>query len=74
MKEFNIEIEIDEDGNIFADTKGFHGKVCEPTLNELLKGIEGKSSKKKKPEYFIKNKSQLSNKTLCPAKGGNIFP
>lgn len=62
MKEFNIEIEIDEDGNIVADSKGFHGKVCEQELNDLLNGIEGDSSEKKKPEYFAKEANKLSSK------------
>ena len=56
MKEFNIEIEIDENGNIIADTKGFHGKVCEKELDDLLEGIDGDSEAKKKPEYFAKEK------------------
>lgn len=54
MKEFNIEIEIDENGNIIADTRGFHGTVCEQELDDLLEGIDGKSENKKKPEYFAK--------------------
>ena len=54
MKEFNIEIEIDENGNIIADRRGFHGKVCEQELDDLLEGIDGKSENKKKPEYFAK--------------------
>lgn len=62
MKEFNIEVEIDEDGNIIADSKGFHGKICEQELSDLLEGIEGDSSDKKKPEYFAKETNQLSGK------------
>ena len=54
MKEFNIEIEIDANGNIIADTRGFHGKVCEQELDDLLEGIDGKSENTKKPEYFAK--------------------
>lgn len=37
MKEF--EIEIDENGNISADSKGFHGPLCEQELNDILEGI-----------------------------------
>lgn len=66
MKEYRVEIEIDDEGNVTADTKGFHGPVCERTLDELLEGIEGPSSDKKKPEYFAKeqnvNLSGLKNK------------
>jgi hypothetical protein len=32
MKEYNVIVEIDEDGNIKAETKGMNGKVC---INEL---------------------------------------
>ena len=48
MKEFRVEVEIDEDGNIVADTKGFHGPVCEKELDALFEGVEGilKSIKK----------------------------
>lgn len=56
MKEFNVVIEIDENGNIIADTKGFHGKVCEQELDDLLKGVDGGSEDKKKPEYFSKER------------------
>ena len=63
MKEFNIEIEIDENGNIIADTKGFHGKVCEKELDDLLEGIDGDSEDKKKPEYFAKEKI-ISNTSI----------
>lgn len=57
MKEFKIEIEINEDGSILADSKGFHGPLCEQALNDLLDGIDGEFSDKKKPEYFSKEKS-----------------
>ncbi|MBO7499993.1 MAG: DUF2997 domain-containing protein [Fibrobacterales bacterium] len=67
MKEYRVEIEIDDEGNITADTKGFHGPVCEKTLDELLEGIEGRKEDKKKPEYFAKeqnaNVGNLKNRT-----------
>ena len=66
MKEFNVEIEIDENGNIIANAKGFHGKVCEKELDELLQGLDNYSEDKKKPEYFAKeiisNKTKTNNK------------
>ena len=66
MKEFNVEIEIDENGNIVADAKGLHGKVCEKALDDLLEGIDDLSEDKKKPEYFAKeivtNKGYINNK------------
>jgi hypothetical protein len=66
MKEFNIEIEIDENGNITADTRGFHGKVCEKELDDLLEGIDGESEDKKKPEYFAKE--QIVSKANIKSK------
>lgn len=65
MKELIVEVEIDENGNIVVDGKGFRGKVCEKELDEILKGIDGKASDKKKPEYFSANKSFRScNSTI----------
>ena len=66
MKEFNIEIEIDENGNIIADTRGFHGKVCERELDELLEGLDGEAVDKKKPEYFAQE--AITNKTNIKSK------
>jgi len=52
MKEFIINIEIDEEANITADTKGFKGPVCMTELKEVLKDIDGNTEYKKKPEYY----------------------
>ncbi len=57
MQEFNIEIEIDEDGNIKAESKGIKGELCVTELNDILKGLEGDESFKNKPEYYQKIKS-----------------
>lgn len=60
MQEYNIEIEIDEDGNLVAETKGFNGETCVNELDTILKGLEGDRSNKYKPEYYQKN-SKLQN-------------
>lgn len=60
MQEYNIEIEIDEDGNLMAETKGFKGETCVNELDTILKGLEGDRSNKYKPEYYQKN-STLHN-------------
>lgn len=52
MKEFKIEIDIDEDGNIIAETKGVNGPICVTELDAILAGLEGERSEKNKPEYF----------------------
>ena len=54
MKEYKIEIQIDENGNIKAETKGMEGKICIEELEEILAGIEGKRENKNKPEFYKK--------------------
>ena len=66
MKEYNITIEIDEDGNIRAESKGMQGEVCVEELDEILKGLDGEQEFKNKPEFYKKvlhNKIQKLNKT-----------
>ena len=55
MQEYNVTIEIDEDGNIRAETKEMKGEVCVDELDAILKGLEGKQSTKNKPEFYEKN-------------------
>ena len=55
MQEFNIEIEIDEEGNIKAETKGMKGDTCVSELEEILAELEGEQSYKNKPEYYQKD-------------------
>ena len=52
MKEYNVVIEIDEDGNIKAETKGMKGEVCLGELDEILKGLDGEQEFKNKPEFY----------------------
>jgi hypothetical protein len=54
MQEFNIEIEIDEDGNIKAETKGMKGNTCVSELEEILAELEGEQNFKNKPEFYQK--------------------
>lgn len=68
MQEYNVVIEIDEDGNIKAETKGMKGKVCVSELDEILKGLDGKQDFKNKPEFY--QKVLKKNKNL--AKVNNI--
>jgi hypothetical protein len=62
MQEFNINIEIGEDGNIKADTKGMKGEVCVDELKNILKGLEGEQTYKNKPEFYSKNRVIEKNK------------
>lgn len=64
MQEYNIIIEIDENGNIQAETKGMKGDICINELDEILKGIEGDQKFKNKPEFYqgnVKQKRKLKN-------------
>ena len=61
MQVFNINIEIDEDGNINAETKGMKGKVCIDELENILKGLEGEQTYKNKPEFYQKVKIKNTN-------------
>jgi len=60
MQEYNVTIEIDEDGNIKAETKGMKGDICVGELDEILKGLDGEQDFKNKPEFYQKN-VQLKN-------------
>lgn len=55
MQEYNIIVEIDEDGNIKAETKGMSGEICVNELDEILTGLIGDKSFKNKPEFYKKN-------------------
>ena len=55
MQEYNVIIEIDEDGNIRAETKGMKGDICVSELDEILKGLDGDKSFKNKSEFYQKN-------------------
>lgn len=66
MQEYNVIIDIDEDGNIQAETKGMKGDICVSELDEILKGIEGEQSFKNKPEYYEKDKNK--NKIYVKSK------
>lgn len=42
MKEHIIEIVIDENGELYVETKGMEGKICVDELDKVLFGVEGK--------------------------------
>ena len=62
MKEFNVIVEIDEDGNIKAETKGMDGEICVTELDEILAGLVGERDFKNKPEFY--KKAQKINKKI----------
>ena len=67
MHEYNIEIEIDEDGNIKADAKGFKDATCADELDKILENIDGQRDTKNKPEYYNGSKNKRDNRV----KNGN---
>ena len=62
MKEYKIEVEIDENGNIKAETKGMEGKVCVDELDQILAGLGEITEDKKKPEYYKQQKVTKTQK------------
>ena len=58
MQEYKIEILIDEEGNIKAETNGMIGDICIKELEKILKNVEGKQSFSNKPEFYKKPKEQ----------------
>ena len=64
MQEYNVTIEIDEDGNIKAETKGMQGDVCVNELDEILKGLDGDQVFKNKPEFDKKNRLQKNTQKV----------
>lgn len=61
MKEFNVIVEIDEDGSIKAETKGMEGEVCVTELDEILEGLSGERDFKNKPEFYKKTQKLTKN-------------
>ncbi|MDE7330523.1 MAG: hypothetical protein K2N30_05520 [Clostridia bacterium] len=52
MKEFTVEISIDEFGGLEAETFGFKGKVCESELRNLLQDEFVIEDVDKKDDYY----------------------
>lgn len=52
MKELSIELTIDENGFLEAETFGFKGKICESELKELLKADFVVSDVEHKDDYY----------------------
>ena len=61
MKEHKITIEIDEKGNIIAETSGMQGKICAEELDKILQGIQGKREIKNTGDFY---KTQQTKQTI----------
>jgi len=67
MQEFTMEIEIDENANIKAETKNIKGTVCVNELDNILKDLTGNIINKNKAEYY-QNNSKINNKNTMEIK------
>ncbi|SMN00778.1 hypothetical protein SPONL_1551 [uncultured Candidatus Thioglobus sp.] len=65
MKEHIIEVEIDENGDIFAETKNMQGKVCVKELDAVLEGIKGEKETKNTGDFY---KTQQVKQTITRGK------
>lgn len=61
MKTYEIEIVIDEKGNIVAETKGMQGEICAEELDKILRGIAGEREIKNTDDYY---KSSPTKQTI----------
>lgn len=52
MKEYKIEVAVDEKGNLTAETFGMQGKICAEELDQILAGIEGEREVKNSGDYY----------------------
>ncbi len=52
MAKVELEIIIDENGEVLVDVKGMKGKKCEEISNYIEEALGEIKSKKKKPEYY----------------------
>lgn len=48
MKEYTVEIVIDENGEMHAETKGMQGKICAGELDGVLAGVDAGAEKSRK--------------------------
>lgn len=53
MKEYKIEVVIDDNGVIRSETFGIEGEDCVNELTELLNDIVEFEEVQKKPEYYF---------------------
>lgn len=62
MKEYKIEIEIDEKGNISAETFGMQGNICEKELDKILEDVKGEQEIQNTDDYYKKQQSKQTIK------------
>lgn len=58
MKEYIVEVVVDKDGELRAETKGMQGKVCVAELDKVLAGVEGERRAKNTDDFYKKSTVQ----------------
>ena len=61
MEEKKIIIQIDEDGNLKAETFGMYGTECIDEIDKLMKDIARAGSHHKKPEFYEQKTTNTRN-------------
>lgn len=62
MKDRTIEIEINEDGSMRAETKGMQGPICAEELEKALAGVAGKRQSRNTKDYYKRPRSHQAVK------------
>lgn len=62
MKEYTVEIEIDADGKLRAETKGMQGEVCVKELDDMLANVAGERAIKNTGDYYKKQSARQTVK------------
>ncbi|MDB6017689.1 MAG: hypothetical protein JWR19_2178 [Pedosphaera sp.] len=55
-----ITVEIDANGQVTIEAAGFKGNACEKATEALEKALGVPSNRKKKPEYYTEDKTQIT--------------
>ena len=67
MKEYIVEIIIDEKGEMHAETKGMQGKICAGELDDILAGVDAGAEKDRKitntGDYYKQPRAKQTIKT-----------
>ena len=57
MKRKEIEIVIDQDGNVQVEARGFRGRTCAAATKDFLEALGGSQCEKKKSEWYQTEKT-----------------
>ncbi|GEM_PF-4692957 len=68
MKEFKVIVDIDREGKIKMETKGFSGSSCVDEIQEILKGLMEIEKLEKTSEFY----TNCEEKTVTIKKGSKV--